>query len=64
MCSAETRLLQECHFVADGAHCIPQWSVFIITWVKLLEEQRFSYDQLGNSAVNGEGVHKNLHKER
>ena len=49
---------------ADDAHCIPQWSVFTIIWVKLLEQQRFSHDQLGNSAVKGGRVHKNLHKEK
>ena len=40
-------------FIVDEAHCIPWWSVFTIIWVKLLEQQRFSYDQLGNSAVKG-----------
>ena len=49
--------------VADEAHCIPQWSVFTIIWVKLLEQQKFSYDQFGNSAIKRGGVHKNLHKE-
>ena len=50
--------------VADEAHCIPQWSVFTISWVKLLEQQKFSYNQLGNSAIKGGAVHKNLHKEK
>ena len=50
--------------VADEAHCMPQWSVFTIIWVKLSEQQKFSYNQLGNSAIKGGTVHKNLHKEK
>ena len=50
--------------VADAAHCMPQWSVFTIIWVKLLEQQKFSYNQLGNSGIKGGVVHKNLHKEK
>ena len=51
--------------VADETHCIPQWSVFTIIWVnQLLEQQKFSYNQLGNSAIKGEVVHKNLRKEK
>ena len=49
---------------ADEAQCIPQWSAFTIIWVKLLDRQRFSYNQLGNSAIKGEAVHKNLHEEK
>ena len=50
--------------VADKAHCMPQWSVFTTIWVKLLEQQKFSYNQLGNSAIKGGAVHKNLHKRK
>ena len=51
--------------VADEAHCMPQCrSVITIIWVKLLEQQKFSYNQLGNSAIKGGTVHKNLHKEK
>ena len=32
--------------VADEAHCVHQWLVFTIIWVKILEQQRLSYDQL------------------
>ena len=50
--------------VADEADCMPQWSVFTIIWLKLLEQQKFSYNQLGDSAIKRGVVRKNLHKEK
>ena len=50
--------------VADEAHCISRLSVFTISCVKLSEQQKFSDNQLANSAIKGGGIHKNLHKEK